>query len=149
MAKPKASTCTQSFENLPKDYNRPALDKTRLGQLIGQFRHIKVGEDASPAKNELGRVHDRSCGSAGMFLQSVESVHAHATGNGNGGKVKADISAYDIKSNSCRRLAKMKLAIRGIEDQITRRAAGLRLPRSLRSFGADEHGHSTSPRGRK
>lgn len=117
----------QSFENPPKDYTRPALDKTRLGQ----FRHIKVGEDASLAKNQLGRAHDRSCGSAGMFVQSVEFIHAHTTGNGNGGKVKADISAYDTKSNSCWRLAKMKRAIRGIDDQITRRAAGLRLSRSL------------------
>lgn len=149
MAKPKASACTQSFENLPKDYPRPTLGKTRLGQ----FRHIKVGENASRAKNELGRVHDRSCGSAGMFVQSVEFIHAHATGNGNGGKVKADTSAYDVESNSRWRLAKMNLAIRGIDDQITRHAAGLRPPGSLSSFGADAHGHSTSradlPRGRK
>ena len=33
-----------------------------------------------------GRVYDPCCGSAGMFVQSVEFINAHATGNGNGGK---------------------------------------------------------------
>src|SRR4030043_227571 len=32
-----------------------------------------------------GRVFDPCCGSAGMFVQSVEFIHAHAGGNGNGG----------------------------------------------------------------
>ena len=31
-----------------------------------------------------GRVFDPCCGSGGMFVQSVEFVKAHATGNGNG-----------------------------------------------------------------
>ncbi len=48
-----------------------------------------------------GRVYDPCCGSSGMFVQSVEFIRAHASGNGNsgsgsGGKVpkgaKADIS---------------------------------------------------------
>ena len=33
-----------------------------------------------------GRVYDPCCGSAGMFVQSVEFIRAHASGNGNGGK---------------------------------------------------------------
>ena len=70
-----------------------------------------------------GRVYDPCCGSSGMFVQSVEFIRAHQTGNGNGGKVprgiKADISIYGQESNyTTWRLAKMNLAIRGIEGQI-------------------------------
>ena len=70
-----------------------------------------------------GRVYDPCCGSSGMFVQSVEFIRAHATGNGNGGKVprgaKIDISIYGQESNyTTWRLAKMNLAIRGIEGQI-------------------------------
>ena len=39
-----------------------------------------------------GRVYDPCCGSAGMFVQSVEFIHEHASGNGNGGNAKGDIS---------------------------------------------------------
>jgi type I restriction enzyme M protein len=54
-----------------------------------------------------------------MFVQSVEFVRAHASGNGNGGKVKGDISIYGQESNHTTwRLAKMNLAIRGIDGQI-------------------------------
>ena len=71
-----------------------------------------------------GRVYDPCCGSSGMFVQSVEFIRAHATGNGNGGRVpkgaKTDISIYGQESNyTTWRLAKMNLAIRGIEGQIT------------------------------
>ncbi len=70
-----------------------------------------------------GRVYDPCCGSSGMFVQSMEFIRAHATGNGNGRKVtkgtKADISIYGQESNHTTwRLAKMNLAIRGIEGQI-------------------------------
>ena len=77
-----------------------------------------------------GRVYDPCCGSSGMFVQSVEFIQAHATGNGNrpgrrsgGGEAlqgaKADISIYGQESNyTTWRLAKMNLAIRGIEGQI-------------------------------
>ena len=66
-----------------------------------------------------GRVYDPCCGSAGMFVQSVAFIRAHATGNGNGGKAKADISIYGQESNyTTWRLAKMNLAIRGIDGQI-------------------------------
>jgi type I restriction enzyme M protein len=144
---------------LPKDYARPALDKERLGQLIDLISNIKVGDEASRAKDVLGRVYeyflsqfasaegkkggefytprcvvkllvemlepyrgrvyDPCCGSSGMFVQSVEFIRAHAKGNGNGGKAKADISIYGQESNyTTWRLAKMNLAIRSIDGQI-------------------------------
>jgi type I restriction enzyme M protein len=52
-----------------------------------------------------------------MFVQSMEFIRAHA--NGNGGRAKADISIYGQESNyTTWRLAKMNLAIRGIDGQI-------------------------------
>ena len=74
-----------------------------------------------------GRVYDPCCGSSGMFVQSVEFIRAHATGNGNGrpglgsgsSSTRADISIYGQESNyTTWRLARMNLAIRGIEGQI-------------------------------
>ena len=87
-----------------------------------------------------GRVYDPCCGSSGMFVQSVEFINAHATGNGNSGKLprgaradlpapacrrdrptlrQAGISIYGQESNyTTWRLAKMNLAIRGIEGRI-------------------------------
>ena len=70
-----------------------------------------------------GRVYDPCCGSSGMFVQSVEFIDAHAGGNGNGGKAprgaKPDISIYGQESNyTTWRLAKMNLAIRGIDGRI-------------------------------
>ncbi len=152
---------------LPKDYARPALDKILLGGLIDEISNIQVGDEASRARDVLGRVYeyflsqfagaegkkggefytprpvvkllvemiepyhgrvyDPCCGSAGMFVQSVEFIRAHATGNGNGGlsspkptsKAGVDISIYGQESNyTTWRLAKMNLAIRGIEGQI-------------------------------
>lgn len=144
---------------LPKDYARPALDKTRLGQLIDMISNVRVGDEASRAKDVLGRVYeyflsqfasaegkkggefytprcvvkllveilepyrgrvyDPCCGSSGMFVQSMEFIRAHANGNGNDGKAKADISIYGQESNyTTWRLAKMNLAIRGIDGQI-------------------------------
>src|SRR6266849_1584436 len=144
---------------LPKDYARPALDKERLGQIIDLISNIQIGDEASRAKDVLGRVYeyflsqfasaegkkggefytprcvvkllvemlepyrgrvyDPCCGSSGMFVQSVEFIRAHANANGNGGKARADISIYGQESNyTTWRLAKMNLAIRGIEGQI-------------------------------
>ena len=66
-----------------------------------------------------GRVYDPCCGSSGMFVQSVAFIRAHASGNGNGGRARADISIYGQESNyTTWRLAKMNLAIRGIDGQI-------------------------------
>ncbi len=59
-----------------------------------------------------GRVYDPCCGSSGMFVQSEEFIAAH------GGNI-GDISIYGQESNyTTWRLAKMNLAIRGIEGQI-------------------------------
>ena len=59
-----------------------------------------------------GRVYDPACGSGGMFVQSEKSVEAH------GGKI-GDISIYGQESNHTTwRLAKMNLAIRGIDSQL-------------------------------
>lgn len=56
-----------------------------------------------------GRVYDPCCGSSGMFVQSEEFIKAH------GGK-KGDIAIYGQESNPTTwRLAKMNMAIRGIE----------------------------------
>ena len=70
-----------------------------------------------------GRVYDPCCGSSGMFVQSVEFIEAHASGNGNArttpSGAKADISIYGQESNyTTWRLARMNLAIRGIGGQI-------------------------------
>ena len=59
-----------------------------------------------------GRVYAPFCGSSGMFVQSEEFILAH------GGKF-GDISIYGQESNyTTWRLAKMNLAIRGIEGKI-------------------------------
>jgi len=70
-----------------------------------------------------GRVYDPCCGSGGMFVQSVEFVRAHATGNGNGGSRgasrRAHVSIFGQESNHTTwRLAKMNLAIRQIENNL-------------------------------
>jgi type I restriction enzyme M protein len=59
-----------------------------------------------------GRVYDPCCGSGGMFVQSEAFVQAH------GGR-RNDISIYGQELNDTTwRLAKMNLAIRGIESDL-------------------------------
>jgi type I restriction enzyme M protein len=59
-----------------------------------------------------GRVYDPCCGSGGMFVQSEKFAEAH------GGRI-GDISVYGQESNPTTwRLAKMNLAIRGIEANL-------------------------------
>jgi type I restriction enzyme M protein len=66
-----------------------------------------------------GRVFDPCCGSGGMFVQSIKFVEAHTTGNGNAGKATAAISVFGQESNHTTwRLAKMNLAIRGIDSNL-------------------------------
>ena len=66
-----------------------------------------------------GRVYDPCCGSAGMFVQSMDFIRHHSTGNENGGKAKADMSIYGQESNyTTWRMARMNLAIRGIAGRI-------------------------------
>ena len=63
-----------------------------------------------------GRVYDPCCGSGGMFVQSADFVAAHG-GNRN------DISVYGQEYTAATwRLAKMNLAIRGIEANLGDRA---------------------------
>jgi type I restriction enzyme M protein len=137
---------------LPKDYARPALDKTRLGELIDLISNIGLGDEAARSKDILGRVYeyflgrfasaegkgggefytpqsvvrllvemiepykgrvyDPCCGSGGMFVQSEKFVLAH------GGRV-GDLAIYGQESNPTTwRLAKMNLAIRGIDANL-------------------------------
>jgi len=73
-----------------------------------------------------GRVLDPCCGSGGMFIQSEKFVEAH------GGRV-GDISIFGQESNATTwRLAKMNLAIRGID-------ADLGEPDTAGSFLRDQH----------
>lgn len=59
-----------------------------------------------------GRVFDPCCGSGGMFVSSEKFVEAH------GGRI-GDISVYGQESNATTwRLAKMNLAIRGIDANL-------------------------------
>lgn len=136
---------------LPKDYARPALDKTRLGETIDLFS-FKVGDQESRSKDVLGRVYeyflskfasaegknggefytpssvvkllvqmlepykgrvyDPCCGSGGMFVQSEKFVEEHQGRLG-------DIAVYGQESNPTTwKLAKMNLAIRGIDGNI-------------------------------
>ncbi|MCK4548155.1 MAG: SAM-dependent DNA methyltransferase [Candidatus Eisenbacteria sp.] len=72
-----------------------------------------------------GRVYDPCCGSSGMFVQSKEFIRAHDGGLG-------DISIYGQESNPTTwRLAKMNLAIRGIEANLG--------PHNADSFHRDLH----------
>lgn len=137
---------------LPKDYNRPALDKVMLGELIDLISGIAMGEPSDKAKDILGRVYeyflgsfagsegkrggefytprsvvrvlvemlepykgrvyDPCCGSGGMFVQSEKFVETH------GGRI-GDIAIYGQESNyTTWRLAKMNLAVRGIDADI-------------------------------
>lgn len=59
-----------------------------------------------------GRVFDPACGSGGMFVQSEKFIEEH------GGRI-GDISVYGQESNHTTwRLAKMNLAIRGIDSNL-------------------------------
>ena len=64
-----------------------------------------------------GRVYDPCCGSSGMFVQSERFIEEH------GGRIK-DLSIYGQESNNTTwRLAKMNLAIRGIDANLGDRNA--------------------------
>ncbi len=132
---------------LPKNYARPSLDKTRLGELIDLFS-FNVGSKEARAKDVLGRVYeyflkkfgttegefftppsivkllvnmiepykgrvyDPCCGSGGMFVQSAKFVEEHQGRLG-------DISIYGQEYVATTwRLAKMNLAIRGLDANL-------------------------------
>lgn len=43
---------------LPKEYNRPALDKVRLGELIDLIPGFAMGEPDDRARDPLGPVYE-------------------------------------------------------------------------------------------
>ncbi len=98
---------------------------------LGQFAGKETGKDAgafytprSVVKTLVemlepfeGRVYDPACGSGGMFVQSAEFVKAH------GGSADM-ISVYGQEyTDATWRLAKMNLALRGIEADLGERSA--------------------------
>ena len=106
---------------------------------LGQFAGKETGKDAgafytprSVVKTLVemlepfqGRVYDPACGSGGMFVQSAEFVKAH-------GGTRADISVYGQEfTDTTWKLAKMNLALRGIEADLGDRSAD--------SFARDLH----------
>lgn len=150
---------------LTKNYSRPELDKTRLGELVTLFTNIEVGSAAAQEKDVLGRVYeyflskfasaegklggefytpscivrtlvemiepfsgqifDPACGSGGMFCQSARFVREHQ------GNIR-DISIFGQEFNPTTwKLAKMNLAIRGLEANLGKHNAD--------SFHDDQH----------
>lgn len=106
--------------------------RDRLGQVyeyfLGKFSGIegRAGEDYTPRSVvELlvemlepynGRIYDPCCGSGGMFVQSRKFLEAH------GGK-SGDIHVFGQESNpETWRLAKMNLALHGIDGDLGDRA---------------------------
>lgn len=150
---------------LTKNYARPELDKTKLGELVTLFTNIDVGSSIAQEKDVLGRVYeyflgkfasaegklggefytpscivrtlvemiepfegqifDPACGSGGMFCQSARFVNEHQ------GNIR-DISIFGQESNPTTwKLAKMNLAIRGLEANLGKHNAD--------SFHDDQH----------
>jgi type I restriction enzyme M protein len=136
---------------LTKNYARPELDQTKLGEVIKLFSDLAF-RDEHHGQDVLGRVYeyflgqfaiaegkrggqfytagcvvkllvemiqpfkgrvlDPCCGSGGMFVQSERFIEAH---NGK----RFDVSIFGQESNATTwRLAKMNLAIRGIEADL-------------------------------
>ena len=145
---------------LPKNYARPELDKIKLGELVDLFS-FNLGNREAKAQDILGRVYeyflgkfgstdgefytppsivkllvgmiepykgrvyDPCCGSGGMFVQSARFVEEHQGRRG-------DIHIYGQEFNSSTwKLAKMNLAIRGIDGNLGERDAD--------TFGNDQH----------
>ncbi|MBZ0223053.1 MAG: type I restriction-modification system subunit M [Dokdonella sp.] len=78
-----------------------------------------------------GRVYDPCCGSGGMFVQSEKFVAEH------GGRI-GDIAIYGQESNyTTWRLAKMNLAVRGIDSDIRWNNEGSFHKDELRDLKAD------------
>ncbi len=145
---------------LPKNYGRPELDKTKLGEMIDLFS-FNLGSKEAKSQDLLGRVYeyflkkfgttegefytppsivkllvnmiepykgrvyDPCCGSGGMFVQSTEFVKSHQ------GRIN-DISIFGQEYTATTwRLAKMNLAIRGIDANLGERDAD--------TFTKDQH----------
>jgi len=106
---------------------------------LGQFAGKETGKDAGAFYTPRsvvrtlvemlepfhGRVYDPCCGSGGMFVESAKFVQAH---NGK----RTDVAVYGQEfTDTTWKLAKMNLALRGIEADLGERSAD--------SFGADLH----------
>ncbi len=143
---------------LPKDYGRPQLDKTMIGDLVMLFSDVGMhsadgqstdllgrayeyflsgfagaegrrgGEFFTPRsvvrtmvemlEPYKGRVYDPCCGSGGMFVQSEKFIEDHADQK-DVEKAKRQISIYGQERNHTTwKLAKMNLAVRGIDAEI-------------------------------
>ncbi len=84
-----------------------------------------------PARGVEGRVYDPCCGSGGMFVQSEKFVQEH------GGRI-GEIAIYGQESNyTTWRLAKMNLAVRGIDSDIRWNNEGSFHKDELRDLKAD------------
>lgn len=84
-----------------------------------------------PARGVAGRVYDPCCGSGGMFVQSEKFVQEH------GGRI-GEIAIYGQESNyTTWRLAKMNLAVRGIDSDIRWNNEGSFHKDELRDLKAD------------
>ena len=119
-----STSCPTSPSGAPADRAKDTLGRvyeyflaqfaSAEGKKGGQFytpSHVVrvLVEMLAPYK---GRVYDPCCGCGGMFVQSEKFIEAHA------GRI-GDISIYGQESNyTTWRLAKMNLAIRGIDAQI-------------------------------
>jgi type I restriction enzyme M protein len=78
-----------------------------------------------------GIIYDPACGSGGMFVQSVKFIEAH---NGN----KKEVSIYGQEyTNTTYKLAKMNLAIRGINGNLGEKAADTFLDDQHKDLKAD------------
>jgi type I restriction enzyme M protein len=70
-------------------------------------------------KPDHGIIHDPACGSGGMFVQTSHFIEEQELDKGQNASVNSKITCYgsELKSNN-HRLAKMNLAIHGIEGKI-------------------------------
>lgn len=71
-------------------------------------------------KPDHGIIHDPACGSAGMFVQTSHFIEEQDLDKGQNASVNSKITCYgsELKSNNTR-LAKMNLAIHGIEGKVS------------------------------
>lgn len=87
-----------------------------------------IAEMIEPYK---GIIYDPACGSGGMFVQSIKFIEAH---HGN----KKEISIYGQEyTNTTYKLAKMNLAIRGINGNLGEKAANTFLDDQHKDLKAD------------
>ena len=112
---------------------------------LGEFAGKETGKDAGAfytprsivqllvemLEPYKGRVYDPACGSGGMFVQSAKFIEAH-------GGSRSDISIYGQEfTDTTWKLAKMNLALRGIEADLGQRSADTFLQNQHKDLRAD------------